>query len=427
MGRAIGKVQNRAQNRVEAGLRERLVAATLARIAEKGVRGATLRDVGADCDINAATVVAMFENKEGLVAECFAEAAAADALYLDGVTRAAAELPLTPALLADFLWTLIEDAAAARRGEALVLIELLLLASSAPRYAEICRGWLAARRSAFERLAEIAEAPAGALRALDFYLLTEMTFALSAFPSQVYRMNARLGLAEAADRLLGRAPPPERTAEIARLAASFYVDPGPLLNLPDLDGRQARGEESRAKIIDAAAAIIEEDGLSAVTNRAVAERAGVSLALTTYHFDSVHALAYAAALRVFQKANRRLESGEGGSGFRTRREVADYVRSAAWRSGAERVRSRGMVEISQAAARAQAYDGLGLGMRRQRGTITFLAMKSLEGGGPTRQMAAAYAMWNTAAALAADAVGGDAPGIDLTAEASFAADRLLRP
>jgi DNA-binding transcriptional regulator YbjK len=59
---------------------------------------------------------------------------------------------------------------------------------------------------------------------------------------------------------------------------------------PCTDGRRARGVASRDAIVDAAGRVVVTSGLAAVTHRAVAEEAGVSLARTTYHFPTIEAL-----------------------------------------------------------------------------------------------------------------------------------------
>ncbi|HKG11516.1 MAG TPA: TetR/AcrR family transcriptional regulator [Gaiellaceae bacterium] len=51
-----------------------------------------------------------------------------------------------------------------------------------------------------------------------------------------------------------------------------------------LDQRVARGDATRAQIIDAARDLLREDGFAATTTRAVAERANVRLSLVHYHF-----------------------------------------------------------------------------------------------------------------------------------------------
>ncbi|MBJ7354080.1 MAG: TetR family transcriptional regulator [Thermoleophilaceae bacterium] len=55
-------------------------------------------------------------------------------------------------------------------------------------------------------------------------------------------------------------------------------------------GKQARGEARRAALIAAAIEVISESGIAGVTHRAVASRADVPLASTSYYFASIDEL-----------------------------------------------------------------------------------------------------------------------------------------
>src|ERR1035438_8181078 len=57
-----------------------------------------------------------------------------------------------------------------------------------------------------------------------------------------------------------------------------------------MGGREARGRASRAALIDAAVAVIGARGVEAVTHRAVAARAGLSVGMVNYHFATRDAL-----------------------------------------------------------------------------------------------------------------------------------------
>ncbi|MCF6522098.1 TetR/AcrR family transcriptional regulator [Streptomyces sp. JJ36] len=57
-----------------------------------------------------------------------------------------------------------------------------------------------------------------------------------------------------------------------------------------------RGQESRTKLLDAAAQLIVEEGWGGVTTRKVADRAGLRAGLVHYHFASVNDLLIDAAL-----------------------------------------------------------------------------------------------------------------------------------
>ena len=56
----------------------------------------------------------------------------------------------------------------------------------------------------------------------------------------------------------------------------------------------AKGARRRAVLTEAASALLDEGGFDAVRHRAVAERAGLPLASTTYYFESLDALVTAA-------------------------------------------------------------------------------------------------------------------------------------
>jgi prepilin-type processing-associated H-X9-DG protein len=58
---------------------------------------------------------------------------------------------------------------------------------------------------------------------------------------------------------------------------------------PD-DQRRARGDQRRLRILEAACAVVAGAGAGALTHRAVAAQAEVSLASVSYHFPSIHGL-----------------------------------------------------------------------------------------------------------------------------------------
>lgn len=400
--------------------RERIVQEAIALIAVAGIRGATLRDVAARCGASVASIAYLFGNKDGLIAECFARVVERDR---DRLARIAAEgeaMAVTPALAGAFLWPLCEEACGSRRVDMLVLIELWLAAPSNPRFAEICHGWLRTRRDAFRGFADLFGAEQIACDILGLHLLSESSFAVSCHDSAAYRLLARASFLEAAARLTGVSGA-ETLLDLAPLAGRFFADPE--------TGRQregarpaGRGAESRARMIDAAASIIEEEGLAAVTNRAVAERTGVSLALTTYHFKSVTELAFAGILRVFEKVNAGFAHGPGTTPSLAT--MLARIRSRSQPSGVERLRSRGMAEISLAAAREAALEPLGLAMRRQRGTITHASLGQA-GREITRTRAASHALWASAAFLTTAAIGDSDSLYDFEAQARLAGARLL--
>ncbi|WP_026912519.1 TetR/AcrR family transcriptional regulator [Patulibacter minatonensis] len=60
------------------------------------------------------------------------------------------------------------------------------------------------------------------------------------------------------------------------------------------DGRVARGDESRRRLLAATLTVMEQGGVAAVSHRAVAAEAGVAAASVRYHFGSIDDLLVAA-------------------------------------------------------------------------------------------------------------------------------------
>jgi Transcriptional regulator len=102
-------------------------------------------------------------------------------------------------------------------------------------------------------------------------------------------------------------------------------------------GRPARERGSRAAILDAAISIAREEGISAVSVRAVAQRAGVNLALISYHFGSKGALMEEVLATLLEELSGDLDSnlkravlGGGAEGSSRPREALLDFASAMW-------------------------------------------------------------------------------------------------
>src|SRR5215218_114787 len=90
-----------------------------------------------------------------------------------------------------------------------------------------------------------------------------------------------------------------------------------------VDQRVARGDATRAQIIDAARDLLREDGFAGTTTRAVAERANVRLSLVHYHFGGKGPLLAA----LLQAENARLLARQQDL-FEAEEPVADKWRTA---------------------------------------------------------------------------------------------------
>jgi len=74
------------------------------------------------------------------------------------------------------------------------------------------------------------------------------------------------------------------------------------------DGRRLRGDASRRALLAAASQVIVDDGVDALTHRAVAEAAGVPLARVSYHYPKIEDLMFAAATEYLEGFDERLRA-----------------------------------------------------------------------------------------------------------------------
>ncbi len=71
--------------------------------------------------------------------------------------------------------------------------------------------------------------------------------------------------------------------------------------------RSSRGERTRKAILDATLEVIAEGGVRAVSHRAVAQRAGVNLSLTTYYFSDIFDMVSSAFNDFVERERPRVE------------------------------------------------------------------------------------------------------------------------
>jgi len=114
------------------------------------------------------------------------------------------------------------------------------------------------------------------------------------------------------------------------------------------------GRRTRAAIVAATLRVLRDEGIGSLTHRAVAREAGVSLALTTYHFATKENL-IAEALNVAAAetlAGLREAASDVEGGPLTPASVADRLSDMTMeRLGDERLAVFAVVELSLAAAR----------------------------------------------------------------------------
>lgn len=116
-----------------------------------------------------------------------------------------------------------------------------------------------------------------------------------------------------------------------------------------------RGVRRRQAILDATLRVLRDAGLGGVTHRSVAAEAGVSVALTTYHFASKddlleQAVAFAAA-QTTEDLRRRAEALSGGEQVAPGEVAGRLSELLAERMGDDRLAVIAVFELYVAAAR----------------------------------------------------------------------------
>ena len=118
-----------------------------------------------------------------------------------------------------------------------------------------------------------------------------------------------------------------------------------------VDGRRARGAASRHAIVEAGGRVVVRRGLAAVTHRAVANEAGVSLARTTYHFPTIEALLEAVHSHLTRQFDVRLVTLVGAARDRSSSIVDACCDFLGELLGTRRFELLATVELRVAAAR----------------------------------------------------------------------------
>lgn len=98
---------------------------------------------------------------------------------------------------------------------------------------------------------------------------------------------------------------------------------------------QKRGLESQDRIIEAAVSLLARHGALGVTHRAVADEAGVSLALTTYHFASKEDILRKVYEHLYQEEARRFAETYKRPAGSDRNEIIDHISTQVIREATE--------------------------------------------------------------------------------------------
>ncbi len=393
-----------------------IVDAALELVSKRGSRGATFREIAAQSGCSVSALVSGFGDKSSLMKRCFEHAVMLDKTRVTNFVDECIDMNVPASLAGPYLYALCEGEGAIGGTEYLALCELWVSAGEDAELAAIFSTWLSNRLAGMRRLAIHFGASETAFDFLTLYSLSEGLFARSCAWNGTYRMLSAAGFIETVHLLTGLGPD-RSTADIVALSNKFYefLPEKPV----DIETEDATAKGS---IIIAAAEIIETDGISALTNRSVAKRAGTSLAATTYHFPSIGDLYIAGFQHVFDNVNMRDASRGTNESFENR--LTSFLSDQTNRGGGHFARSRGMAEIALAAARQAIPFEYGLAMRRKRGALTY-QMASEAKVSLTRLQAASIALWTSAVSLILVTPEQFRSSVDFEAQAGLLLSRLM--
>lgn len=370
---------------------QRAIDVTASLIAEKGIKGTSLREIGLAANVNFGNLTSFFGGKDKIVAECFRQNAQANILRTQSFFAEAAKLSLSAEYGASLLWDMCETGGTRYRTETLVITELVLAAEGNPLFEEILAGWFAERTRAFRKWGESIGLSAPAADTLSLVTLSESCFYLSCGHSLLYRLVAMGSLAELFAVCAGIKPQghSEGLPELAETFCSQGTSP------PATDaGKEAVGASTRAQIVDAAADAVAEQGMDGVSTRLIAQKANISLGLISYHFPSITNLALAGLNRLLERVIEELDDPE------TRNPVIERMLNERRRPMTIPRTSmsayRSMCQLALTAGRMSAQAMAGQILRRRMGIVVVRAMEYSATPSSSRTLATSFALATSA-------------------------------
>jgi AcrR family transcriptional regulator len=379
-------------------------------IAERGIKGTSLREIGLAANVNFGNLTSYFGGKDRIVAECFRQATEANLQRLQAFLGEAAGLSLPAEYGPSILWDICQTGGTRYRTETLVIAELVLSCDGNPLFRDILASWFCRRTRAFRDWGKSIGLAPEACDALNMVTLSETCFYLSCGRSLLYRLVASGSLTELF-ALCSNAMTADHSESLPELADKFFSDARP----PATDaGKEAVGASTRAQIIDAAADIVAEYGMDGVTSRLVAQKADISLGLISYHFPSITNLALAGLNRLLERVIEQMDDPETRNPILER--VFDERRRPVSLPRASLFAYRSMFQLALTAGRRPDQAMAGQILRRRMGIVVIRAMDFSAGCRRSRTLASSFALataslFTIIPALPEGEMGIDLPGL----------------
>jgi AcrR family transcriptional regulator len=365
---------------------QRAIDAAARLIAERGIKGTSLREIGLAANVNFGNLTSYFGGKDRIVAECFRQTTEANLQRLQAFLAEAASLSLPAEYGPSILWDICETGGTRYRTETLVIAELVLSCDANPLFREILASWFNRRAQAFRDWGQLIGLATWSCDALNMVTLSETCFYLSCGRSLLYRLIASGSLAELF-AICTDAAPDSGSASLPDLAYKFFSRAGQ----PAMDaGKEAVGATTRAQIVDAAADIVAAQGMDSVTSRLVAQTAGISLGLISYHFPSITNLAMAGLHRLLERVIDELDDPD------TRHPVIERVLDERRRPmslpRASLLAYRSMFQLALTAGRMPEQAMTGQIVRQRMGIVVTRALDYAPTANQSRTLASSFAL-----------------------------------
>jgi DNA-binding transcriptional regulator YbjK len=274
-----------------AARQSRITEGAILAISRYGMGGVTHRRVASEAHVSLAATTYYYETKSDIIADASRMLLAR---YVDAFRRFADKIESNSRVsFRDFALKLVFNAAGKHKVETIAWCEILVNAARDDDLRELARDWFTTLDALWQNIAQllgVEDVQSAAVSAID----TVIGLLFTVIP---------LGLSE---------------EQMHNLLMTGSVNPADLpfeLSVPpqsvDIGGKKSDG--TRERILAAAAQLIVDEGMEALTFRNISERAGLTAAAPTYYFPSISALCNAAQARLFDMTRQRYR-GDAGTG-----------------------------------------------------------------------------------------------------------------
>ncbi|MEC4590856.1 MULTISPECIES: TetR/AcrR family transcriptional regulator [Nitrospirillum] len=268
---AGGSAPSRTAARPQDSTRERLIDQAHTLLAQGGLKALSVRNLAAAAGLSTSAVPYHLGDKDSLTQAVFLAGAERDRQAWAQFRVSLGDGGLPVHALADALVVQALDLSSRQGTIELVWYELIHQARHTPALRPILTQWYEERRGRYRDLFALAGLPTHIADIMTHYLVGDRSTLLVAGGASGFALSVVENIRHLCDPEEGR----------SALWHERLRRPGGASD----DGGEPVGETER-RIVAAAVATIIDQGVAAVTHRAVAQRAGVSLSSTTYYFRS---------------------------------------------------------------------------------------------------------------------------------------------